>query len=1137
MSYAIRCMTSTSLNQLASCFHQSFDESTLKDLQGAYCDSDSLSALLPLLRRSSYPWFVLAVDRLFSGTITQIGCDESRSTTLRNLGVGWIALSRFFMDLYIPDTPLDPAASQSSRSEFWSTELASLSHELELEINLERRISGNLTSGTISYLNEQIRHVRERLHHIPHVSWTAGRDVCRLREFWSEISQFMLKIISDSRLKHLLDAFHANSPEASANEHVIQESIARFHQRLESAYPEFDDISRPLASALLYLRLGLRLVVHASACGEATAIEEFSHALVAFPSVRGTTALIAGDSRGDFRAVERSPFELILLVLTAVAFEVELGVDVQSRIACIESAYERAARLWLINQKKQEEADVASQSLYRTNRIAHDAKIESELEEEEFLALFPDYEALFDPDHSQEGVPDHTPRQSLSFDVSVAGSLMLLHLRIMTSGSSPLSAQTRLSDLRAALLASILDKYQNNLPETLDDHSFPHQLSLLTARLESLHHHDNLKPADPYNFYIDSHVPEIRRAATVVESLKKVLDALIQEWPDQMVLQHLRDRCAQILSLSAQSPVAKVLVLLEQLLLQTDDWEMYASQETTLKNHRNAITELIISWRRLELSSWRGLLRTQAVAFEEGASEWWFRLYNAGVRGLLDIVDRNCSDSLDDYLDQLVPLLDDFLKLSPLGQFSRRLDLLRSFEPLLQHLTFIKSEREREPLIRVQCIVHSTQAYYSQFVSSITSSLASQERTISEEIQGFIKVASWKDVNVQALKASAKKTHHQLHKVIRKYRDIMRQPVNDFLQPERASSTESLPNTPLPQSFSKTRTVDSSNLLTLLTLDDGPVHLRDLSKTYKKFDMLITSRIDLFINQMPSYGLDDLREQIISTAKELASVNIPVGATAERKEKLWKAALVRKRKAWSDFAKEFKRIGLATNVQSTVLLRQRNDRWLREQPFPDVGAGDFADVQNSEQHFVRLQGLLPRLRATLVNHHDDISAQELQRSIMLLESALSVSLNCRSRLVYPRIDCPFADEEFLPRLAMYLNTYTRLKCISQRLVSIHQSSGISAWGPAVSDNVLNTEESVTRMCHAISEVIHKIKEFESLPGASPAPVTLLENAQILLSSTQECRDTLRPIVRNLKVTELRLLLRGSLYSFSKHTIN
>jgi midasin len=464
-----------------------------------------------------------------------------------------------------------------------------------------------------------------------------------------------------------------------------------------------------------------------------------------------------------------------------------------------------------------------------------------------------------------------------------------------------------------------------------------------------------------------------------------------------MVLQHLRDRCAQILSLSTQSPVAKVLVLLEQLLLQTDDWEMYASQETTLKEHRNAITELVISWRRLELSSWRGLLQTQAQTFEEGASEWWFRLYNAIVRGLLDILDRNPSGGLDDYLDQLVPLLDDFLKLSPLGQFSRRLDILRSFEPLLQHLALIKSEQAREPLSRVQRIVHSTQAYYTQFVSSVTSSFMAQEKEISEEIQSFIKVASWKDVNVQALKASAKKTHHQLHKVIRKYRDIMRQPVNEFLQPERVPDAELLSNVHLPQTSLQTRTVDSSCLLTHLALANGPAHLRDLSKTYGKFDMLITSHIDSFIRSVPSHSLDNLMEQIISTSKELALVNIPVGATAERREKLWKANLVRKRKAWSDFAKEFKRIGLATNVRSTLLLQQRNDRWLREQQFSDIRVGNFVDAQNSEKYFVRLQSLLPRLRATLANHHGDISAQDLQRSIMLLESALSLSLNCRSK--------------------------------------------------------------------------------------------------------------------------------------------
>lgn len=81
----------------------------------------------------------------------------------------------------------------------------------------------------------------------------------------------------------------------------------------------------------------------------------------------------------------------------------------------------------------------------------------------------------------------------------------------------------------------------------------------------------------------------------------------------------------------------------------------------------------------------------------------------------------------------------------------------------------------------------------------------------------------------------------------------------------------------------------------------------------------------------------------------------------------------------------------------------------------------------------------------------------------------------------------------------------------------------------VSDIVLDTEETVTRMCHAISETIHKIKEFGDLPGAPPVPATLLEGAQILLTSTQDYRSTLPSIVENLKMTEPPILLRGSLY--------
>jgi midasin len=103
--------------------------------------------------------------------------------------------------------------------------------------------------------------------------------------------------------------------------------------------------------------------------------------------------------------------------------------------------------------------------------------------------------------------------------------------------------------------------------------------------------------------------------------------------------------------------------------------------------------------------------------------------------------------------------------------------------------------------------------------------------------------------------------------------------------------------------------------------------------------------------------------------------------------------------------------------------------------------------------------------------------------------------------------------------------------MSQRLASIHQSSGVFASSPTVSDVAFNTEESVTRMYHAISETIDKIKELGGLPGAPPAPDALLDGTQMLLSSTQECRDVLRSIVRNLKETGLHILLRGSFYLY------
>ena len=62
--------------------------------------------------------------------------------------------------------------------------------------------------------------------------------------------------------------------------------------------------------------------------------------------------------------------------------------------------------------------------------------------------------------------------------------------------------------------------------------------------------------------------------------------------------------------------------------------------------------------------------------------------------------------------------------------------------------------------------------YYEQFLDHNTNALNEFRRPIEKELKQFVKIASWKDVNIHALKQSAQKTHRQLSKCVRKYKEI-----------------------------------------------------------------------------------------------------------------------------------------------------------------------------------------------------------------------------------------------------------------------------------------------------------------------------------------------------------------------------
>ncbi|CDO69902.1 hypothetical protein BN946_scf184884.g61 [Trametes cinnabarina] len=1020
------------------------------------------------------------------------------------LGHGWIGLSRFLLELYVPNIPIDPSAIERYSREYWDEQRILLEEELHLYREHEQRTSGRPDTLVTRYLSKELRRASERAAK-GSKQVSPRSDTMKLHAYWTEVAQFLSHAASPANIDSIASSLRDRKISSLMREQVFQESTAAFSQRLDSAYPDFADVSGLLHLALLQQRLGLRFIADANASPESSDVEggRVAAALVAFPSVCGSEAL-----RIVCQPAEPS-FSLVLARLAAVASDVSSGVDLQTCLHSVEEIYEQSLGLWLIDKARAEEAEREAQSLYRHKTDSNAPATDAELEEQEFLALFPEFEDLLEANTAPTAAQSRKKPNTL-VEAADIRKLCVLHQHLFGNQRSTLAIIDSDADfgaLRKALTRDLLASEASHLPERLDQLSRPYQISLLLGRLSVLHGAASIS-SRPYNFYSDPSVPEIRKGLEVLQRMVDRLLTLIEEWPEQMVLQHLKARCDAILNLDIFSPVAKVLSAIEQLLLHMEDWEMYANRENTLNAYQHDLASLIVSWRRLELTSWQGLLRTQAQEFAHGASEYWFRLYEATVRGVASAVqeeDRGDEGALAKYLDGLVPLLDTFMSSTPLGQYSQRLAYLRAFEVYCKYYSGTLVGKRAAAFQSAHRVLRFTCMYYAQFVPRVTSSLASQQEALEKEIRGFIKLASWKDINVHALKQSAQRTHRQLYKCVRKFREILRQPVTPLLIPPAAGAEESATSAARPT----------------LHLIEGPLtfpafphhashseHLLNLERTFKNFQSVVRGRIGALIDTLSPTDVEDLSAEIITTMQSLASASVPNDVTGEQRDKAQKALLVRKRKAWSDLLKELKRIGLAMNVKPEVLEQQSNARWLREQPIvvdPQTAVGPF---EKSETYLLRLSRLLPDLRSSLSNHNPDIGTRDLQRGINLVESAFSLAVEARA--------C-FVDA---------VEQHSRLQELSKRLHMIVEHPRIVASGSAAQDRTVRIKEDLGRLVNALEEThgiwkqyLDELPDTEVLPSAVQELQSVIDSSKVFFSQVAE-------VSTKVKLTPVPVLLEN-----------
>lgn len=905
---------------------------------------------------------------------------QSPSSSLQLLALAWIGVGRLIFHLTVPDVPLDPMLVEHVKYCLLRRQEEDLSAQIQLHEELETLMTGNLRNSTTLYLKTLLLQAQSHLvnfSEVPH-----RRDIARLHLFWSEVVHFKDTILSTTKVQSLLDCLLTGHQDSVLRERVFQESLDNFYQRLDAVYPEFLDITVIFKLAVLSLRLGVRTLLDSTpAIGFSTA--KMHDSLILFPSICASSQILR--TFDTIPPSNNSIFQHILLALAASSAELSVGAPPAEILPIVETAYEQAVGLWLIDRAKEKELHKEANTLYRSG-LASDAQNE----EDDFLSIFPTFEDALETRLTDE------ERPTLLIQADDMVSLLQIHFALTSSRAPPNPFDT-FKKFQIKTIRDLMQHSPDVLSDAIDRSGLHLQLTLLYANLE---HFTTNTSDQTYNFYMDANYQQLRKAASIITSLRQRLQSISKEWPDQMVLKHLAERCDSILNLNACSSLAKVLSMVETLLAQTNDWEVYTNRENSIQVERDQLVTLIVDWRRSELACWQTLLEVQNAAFVDEMSDWWFHLYDAFVRGALSASQESSRSGqpCQLYFDSLIPLLDDFMKGGPMGQFHARLHLLQSFCRYTEMVIPLKTASDRKMLEEINKVINTTWSYYSLFSESLQKHLQERKQALQKEVESFIKLASWKDVNVEALRQSAKKTHHQLYKTIRKFRDVLRQPVRDYLQPHSSGGGEGQPlrfdGATLNQ---QEHDADSQGLTSTLNI----THFQRLGSDHQgrrgRLYTLIEDHIKPIIGSSSAEIVDEIAVEIITTSAKLAESVVPSSLSGKFREKYISSLQVRKRKAWSDLLKELKHCGLSSNIKPEILRLNASQTWIRQQPIiPRVKTFNI-DVEKGETYFAKTSGSLPALRDALSSHHSDLTTRELQRGLNFIECGFAIAVDLRSQ--------------------------------------------------------------------------------------------------------------------------------------------
>lgn len=897
---------------------------------------------------------------------------EQRPQKLSDTATAWISVFACCLRIYVPDRPFDPALRPVVERDRHQKRVA----ELQAKLQALQDFQMILTGQSKSFWSQRIQNKIETLGAEPQAIVVPRPHVSELSSLSGEFKNLLDSIVFRIPNMSALRSFFEGRTTLQQELQLLTSNISRIIPRLCNRFTAYEDITKPLVAMLRGLDVGLALALLADPMTTWTG-SNIRQICRSTPFLGMQLSYYSEYCVSDQGLLPENDFDSYIKFLENSALYRSVSKQLPQYIGRkICEVFHSLHKIWRERLEIDKQHNATESSLYRYQ----DAAVENAAtDENDMLEVFPDY---IENEDNVNGADESRPDQR-----SLAQQLTGCHDNIFKQ-------EKPTKQLVLSILEESAKKIGNLWLHNFDAKAcnVPNEETICAVILGLTSHQNRLNElsvaSKSYNFYVDANLAEARNLINIVQLVQARFSYLAKAWPEHATIKNVLQTSFELISLSHNEPIAKILIKTEQLHGLMHEWEVVASKEFSATDLYDQITNLLISWRRLELSTWAQLLDMEDRKANADVESWWFVAYEAIIAVPLSMI--NSGENFQTYPQQLFAILEEFLVTTSIGQYSRRLRLIECFK---MHVGLLSVEEHslhtiRDTLVNFLC-------FYTPSQSFIQEALNEGRKKLELEMREVILLASWKDTNIVALRESAKRSHHKLFKIIRKYRAILARPVEDLI------GRKIVEKAVLPETL-----VENSALQPL----PHDIQAIEISKRYipswthkplRLTDPFSTARKMISMGQLPpeildcSHSLQHFADDLIRSIEGLQKETPPT-ATQEN-EQLRKHLKTRKRVLYAETLRKIRNMGFQSNLSSSMLAQQSScASILGKCPSMPIWT---AGIRYREADFHSFLRLMRRARGSIRNHSPDLNTRDISRSMGYLESILFLIVKQRNYLI------------------------------------------------------------------------------------------------------------------------------------------